>query len=273
METLIQILAVLVLVGVVGVGVVALADRLLGRVTVHEYERGIRMEGGKIVGLVGPGRFTFPSFSTEVLVVDTRPVSHIVEGQEVPTSDGVPVKVSLVVRSAVGDPIARLQADQDADRLVYQLAQLGLREVVAQRTFDELLADRTTVGPALRDIVAGRLGEIGVEILSIDIRDVMLPAELKRAQAAVVAARYEGAAKLERARGETAALRNLANGAAVLDDHPGLRSLRLVQELAQGVGHTVVLGVPDAASGEGAMARSSGARGRRATDPPPGLTD
>ena len=80
-------------------------------------------------------------------------------------------------------------------------------------------------------IAAERMGEIGIELLSVDVRDVMVPAELKRAYAAVVAARQEGAVSLERARGETAALRSLANAGRLLDDHPGLLSLRLVQEL------------------------------------------
>ena len=247
MDGLIQLLVVLILAGIVLLGLAVIAERVVGRVTIHEYERGVRMDRGRLVGLVGPGPVTFFRPTSEVQVVDTRPIALAVEGQEVLTSDGVAVKVSLVLRSAVGDPVARLQADQDTDRLLYLLVQLALREVVAGLPLDDVLAARTTMGPTIRDLVAGRMGEIGIELLSVDVRDVMVPAEMKRAQAAVVVARHEAAASLERARGETAALRNLANAGRLLDDHPGLLALRLVQELGERGGNTVVLGLPEGA--------------------------
>lgn len=242
MEGLLEILAVLVLLGILVVGGAAVLGQVVGRVVIHEYERGVRMDAGRVVGLVGPGTVTYLRPTTQILVVDTRPAARTLEGQEVLTADGVAIKVSLVLRSVIGDPVARLHADQDPDQLIYLLVQLGLRDVVARQTVDEVVAGRSAIGPAILDLVATRLGAVGVEVLSIDVRDVMLPADLKRAQVAVLAARYEGAVALERARGETAALRSLGNAAKLLDEHPGLRSLRLVQELS-GSGNTVVLGL------------------------------
>ena len=267
MDVLIRLIAIVVGLGAIAVAAVYLYGRLLGRVTIHEYERGLRFDAGRFVGLVGPGVVTYPRWSSEVQVVDTRPVAMTVDGQEVLTRDGVAVKVSLVVRTAIGDPVARQAADQDVDRLIYLLVQLGLRDVVAARDLADLIAARSTVGAAILEAVAERLGAVGVELLSVDVRDVMLPGELKRAQAAVVAARHEGAASLERARGETAALRNLANAGGLLDQHPGLLSLRLVQELAQKGGNTVVLGAPEAPLAAPRPAR------RRRTDPPAGEAD
>ena len=268
MDVLIRLIAIVVGLGAIAVAAVYLYGRLLGRVTIHEYERGLRFDAGRFVGLVGPGVVTYPRWSSEVQVVDTRPVAMTVDGQEVLTRDGVAVKVSLVVRTAIGDPVARQAADQDVDRLIYLLVQLGLRDVVAARDLADLIAARSTVGAAILEAVAERLGAVGVELLSVDVRDVMLPAELKRAQAAVAAARHEGAASLERARGETAALRNLANAGSLLDQHPGLLSLRLVQELAQRGGNTVVLGAPEAP-----LAAAPRPARRRRTDTAAGDTD
>jgi len=246
------------------------ANYLVGRVTIRDYERGLKFERGRIVGLLDAGSHWFLKPFTEVQVVDARPSSMAVDGQEVLTADGVAVKVSLVVRSVVGDPVARLNADQDADRLLYLLVQLGLREVVAGRELSDVLSARTTIGPAIAEIAAARMGEIGIELLSVDVRDVMVPSELKRAYAAVVAARQEGAASLERARGETAALRSLANAGRMLDDHPGLLSLRLVQELSASGGNTVVLGLPDPAAAAGIPTTSPRAgRSPRAVEPEP----
>ena len=246
MDALVRLLVAVAVVAIVVWAVAFVAGRLLGRTTIREYQRGMRFDRGRFVGLLDAGTHVWFKPTTDVVVVDGRPSSIALDGQEVLTFDGVAVKVSLVVRSIIGDPVARLNADQDPDRLLYLLVQLGLREVVAGRELDDLLLARTTIGPAIRDIAASRMGEIGVELLSVDVRDVMVPAELKRAYAAVIAARHEGAASLERARGETAALRSLANAGKLLDDNPGLLSLRLVQELGARGGNTIVLGLPEA---------------------------
>jgi hypothetical protein len=82
--------------------------------------------------------------------------------------------------------------------------------------------------------------------LAVEVKDVIFPADLKRAFAETLKAKQEGQAALERARGETAALRNLANAARVLDGNPALMNLRLVQSItaAQNAGHTLVFGMP-----------------------------
>ena len=269
MDELFRLLLTAVVIVIAVWAVSLLVAQYVGRARIHDYERGLRFDRGRFVGLLDAGSHTYFKPFTEVQVVDTRPASIMIEGQEVLTSDGVAVKVSLVVRSVVGDPIARLKADQDADRLVYLLVQLGLREVIAGRELADVLSARTTIGPAIAAIAAERMGEIGIELLSVDVRDVMVPAELKRAYAAVVAARQEGAVSLERARGETAALRSLANAGRLLDDHPGLLSLRLVQELGARGGNTVVLGLPDASgAGVPSVPRRSG-RGTPPSEPGP----
>jgi hypothetical protein len=86
-----------------------------------------------------------------------------------------------------------------------------------------------------------------VELLEVEVRDVMLPAELKRSFAAVLVARKDGEAALERARAETAALRSLANAGRTVSDNPGLLQLRILQEIGGTSGNTVVFGAPDVA--------------------------
>lgn len=268
MDGLIEFLVIVILLGILAAGLVVAAGTVIGRVTIHEYERGVRMDAGRVVGLVGPGTLTYLKSRTRIVVVDSRPVASTVDGQEVLTADGVAVKISLVVRTSIGDAVARMDSDQDAERYLYLLVQLALRQVVAGRELSDVLAARSTIGAEIRDIAAGRLGEIGVELLSVDVRDVMVPAELKRAQAAVLTARAEGLASLERARAETASLRSLANAGKLLDDHPGLRSLRLVQELSARGGNTIVLGVPDGAAGHAGPA-TDGAGGSQRGRPSP----
>jgi regulator of protease activity HflC (stomatin/prohibitin superfamily) len=221
----------------------SVAARLIGSTTVHEYERGVRFVRGRFVGLAEAGTAYYLRTTTEIRILDVRPTSMTIEGQEVMTSDGVALKISLVARYVIGDAAAYVLADSASGRTMYLDIQLGLREVVAGRTIDDVLAARTTIGPEILALVAPQVMSIGIELTAVEVRDVMVPAELKRAFAAVVAARHEGAAALERARGETAALRSLANAGRMVADNPGLLSLRVVQEMSARSGNTVVLGL------------------------------
>lgn len=78
------------------------------------------------------------------------------------------------------------------------------------------------------------------------IKDIILSGELKRAQAEVLVARAQGLAALERARGETAALRSLVNAARMAAGNPALLQLRLIQQLGTSAGHAVIIGAPSA---------------------------
>lgn len=260
MDLLLALIAILA----IALLAVVLARLFVAVTVVHDHERGLRYRGGRLTGLVDAGTYVTVRPLSELRVLDIRPTFMPVEGQEVLTSDGVAAKVSLAARYVVGDVAAALTQDADYRRTMYLLLQLALRDAVGRRTLDETLAARRAIGPEIRDACAGRLALIGVELLEVDVRDVMLPGELKRAFASVIAARKDGEAALERARGETAALRNLANAGRMLDDNPGLLQLRILQELGESSGNTVVFGAPDAAMIAPRPGSPRTARGRKA---------
>jgi regulator of protease activity HflC (stomatin/prohibitin superfamily) len=213
-------------------------------VTVYDYQRGLRYRMGRFSGLVDAGpRVSFRGFN-EIRVLDGRPTSLTVPGQEILTADGVALKLSLTAHYVIGDPVAAVTGDQDFLRALYVALQAGMRDAIAGRTADEILGARGDIGAATATAIASDIARIGVELLRVDVRDVMVPGELKRAFAGIVAARREGEASLERARGETAALRTLANAGRLVDDNPGLLQLRVLQQLEASSGNTVVLGWP-----------------------------
>ncbi len=258
-----DLLPLLIVIAVVLLVLAAALRLLVGVTIVHEHERGLRYRSGRLTGLVGAGTYLALRPWSEIRVIDARPASLAVEGQEVLTADGVAAKISLVARFEVGDPIAAVTRDVDFRRTLYLLLQLGLRDAVIGRTLDEALAARRDMGPEIREACGGRLAEIGVELLAVDVRDVMLPGELKRAFASVIAARKEGEAGLERARAETATLRGLANAGRMLDDNPGLLQLRMLQQLAESPGSSIVFEAPDGSSARPSRPRSG--RPREAT--------
>ncbi len=111
---------------------------------------------------------------------------------------------------------------------------------------ETLLQQRPDLGMQLLARVQPDMVKIGLEVLAVEVKDLALPNDLKRVFADVLKARQEGLAALERARGESAALRNLANAARLLEGNPALMNLRLMQSLAsaQQAGSTLVMGVP-----------------------------
>jgi regulator of protease activity HflC (stomatin/prohibitin superfamily) len=224
-------------------------------VTVYDYQRGLRYRGGRLIGLVAPGPHASVKPYNEIQVIDARPTNLTVPGQEILTADGVALKVSLTARYVVADPVAAVTNDQSYVTALYVALHGALRDAVAGRTADDILAARADLGHEIGAAVATELARIGVELLAVDLRDVMVPSELKRAFAGIVAARREGEAALERARGETAALRSLANAGRMVKDNPGLFQLRVLQQLGGSSGNTIMLGV--------------GADGRAPGMPPP----
>ena len=181
-----------------------------------------------------------------IKLIDVRKASLLVAGQEVLTADNVSLKVSLLVTYQVTDPVKAAHSTQNWLGDLYNATQLALRAVVNSIGVEALLNQRLEIGTQLVARVLPEAIGIGASVLAIEVKDVMLPADLKRAFADVLKAKQEGQAALERARAESASLRNLANAARVLEGNPALMNLRLIQSLAaaQHNGHTLVLGMP-----------------------------
>src|SRR5262249_6867499 len=150
------------------------------------------------------------------------------------TADGLSARISLLVKVGVRDPVLAHEAAADGLAQVYAAVQVALRTEVAARTLEELLGDRDRLGPAVAEAVAPSAIALGRELASVAVRDLMVPSELRQAALRVVTARQEGLAALERARGETAALRSLANAARLAQDTPALLALRTLRAVETG---------------------------------------
>jgi regulator of protease activity HflC (stomatin/prohibitin superfamily) len=213
---------------------------------VQEGYVGLLYRKGKFVELVGPGRHVRWGRFWTVNFIDTRKAYLPVAAQEILTADNVSVKLTLMVCYQITDPVKAAHATQCWHDDVYNAAQVALRAIVAAIPSDALLAQRVDIATQLLARVQPQTASVGVTAHAVEIKDVMLPGDLKRAFAEVLKARQEGQAALERARGESAALRNLANAARVLENNPALMNLRVLQSLsaAQNAGSTLVLGVP-----------------------------
>jgi regulator of protease activity HflC (stomatin/prohibitin superfamily) len=213
---------------------------------VQEGYAGLVYHKGKFVELLDAGRHIRWGLHYKVSTLDLRKTSLLVGGQEVLTADSVGLKLSLLVTYKVVDAVKACHETQDWHGELYNATQLALRAVVSGVAVEALLNQRLEIGAQLLARVQSEAAKIGINVLAIEVKDVIFPADLKRAFGEVLKAKQEGQAALERARGESAALRNLANAARVLEGNPALMNLRLMQSLsaAQAAGNTLVLGMP-----------------------------
>ena len=207
---------------------------------------GLLYRHGKFVEALPAGRQIRWGRGFTLVPVDLRKAFLDVAGQEVLTADNVGLKVSLLVTYEITDPVKALHGTQQWQTDLYHAAQLALRTAAGGVAVEVLLNQRAAFAPQLLGLVQPEAAKIGLTVHAVEVKDVMFPAELKRAFAEALKARQEGQAALERARGETAALRSLANAARALEGNPALMNLRLLQTLAsaQTAGNTFVLGVP-----------------------------
>lgn len=213
---------------------------------VSEGYAGLLYHKGNFVKVLSAGRHVRWGRHYTAAFQDLRKASFVVAGQEVLTADNVGLKLSLVVTYQIVDAVKAAHETQSWQADQYNAAQLALRGVVNGIAVEALLNQRGEIGAQLLARVQPEAAKIGIHVHSVEVKDVMFPAELKRAFAEVLKSKQEGQAALERARGESAALRNLANAAKLLESNPALLNLRLMQSLsaAQTAGNTLVLGVP-----------------------------
>jgi regulator of protease activity HflC (stomatin/prohibitin superfamily) len=236
MEFLIPIVVV-----VVGVIFLKLGVR---RVTVLEYEKGLKYAKGKFRSVLDPGQYWYMPFFTIIQKLDVRPRFVSITGQEVLSSDGVTLKVSLAANFEITNPNVAINKVKSFQEALYLELQLALRELVGAVDIDTVLNGRNELSKKLMEATEAKVADLGLKLISVNLKDIMFPGKLKEIFAQVVNAKKEGLAALEKARGETAALRNLANAAKMLEGNPNLMQLRLVQALGEPSGNTLILGMP-----------------------------
>jgi regulator of protease activity HflC (stomatin/prohibitin superfamily) len=199
------------------------------RTIVFEYERGLKFTSGRFKGVLGPGLYWHWG-ATQIQKVDVRPS-----------------RVSVVATFQVKDPERAVLGSDNYHVAIHSELQLALRAIASGLPIDDLLRRRVELPAQLKAIAGPRLEPVGVELLDASLRDLTFPGELKKIFTQVVKARQEGLAALEKARGETAALRNLANAASLVERSPSLMQLRALQVLGQQPGNTLVLGMQQGA--------------------------
>lgn len=215
--------------------------KFFNSITIYEYERGIKFYQGKFKEIVEPGKYTYFTTSTRIDVYDMRPAILQINGQELLSADHVNVKISMAIKYQIIDPKVIVSEYQDFQENLYMNVQLKLREVISTLEIDQLLANRQHINDRVKDLLLEDQSLNGLSIQAVDVKDIMLSAELKKVYSEVVRAKKEALAALEKARGESATLRSLANSAKMLANNPELAQLRLIQTIETSKGNTFII--------------------------------
>jgi regulator of protease activity HflC (stomatin/prohibitin superfamily) len=171
--------------------------------------------------------------------VDLRPEALEVTAQEILTKDRVGVRVTLTAFYRIADPEKAAIASADVPTTLYRLVQFAIREAVATRTLDDILAARDTIDKEVRAFVTERARTLGAEIGEIGVKDVILPGDVRDLLNKVVEAERVAKANLIRRQEETAATRSLLNTARLMEDNPlllKLKELEALERLVEKVG-------------------------------------
>lgn len=207
-------------------------DRLK-RFAVEEGQVGLLAIDGAFVRRLEAGMHSFWNVGRNVTVkvVDTRQHALDVTGQEVLTRDKVSIRVNLVARYRVTDPVKAVASVKDYADALYRALQHAFRQSLAAKTLDEVLSRKGDTDAEAASTVKSEMAVIGIEVADIAIKDVILPGDMREILNKVVAAEKEAEAQVIRRREETNATRSLLNTAKVMAENPVMLRLKELEAL------------------------------------------
>lgn len=242
--------------GIVGVAIITLVVIFLiiiaiwllaGIKVILEYERLVIFRLGKYKRTIGPGVvYILPIFEKKQKV-DLRIVTADIPRQEVITRDNIPVLANTVVYYKVERPEDAVIKIENYAFAVRQYTQAALRDVAGNMELDSVLTERDKIAADIRKIVDQETNEWGIDIKSIKIQEIELPAEMKRAMAKQAEAEREKRAAIIASEGELAAAKNLADAASMLSAETGaiqLRTLQTIRDISQDPSEKIVIFMP-----------------------------
>ncbi|MGD8245257.1 MAG: slipin family protein [Anaerolineae bacterium] len=233
---------------VVGGGLVVVLVLLLRSVRLlYEYERGVVFTLGKYAGTRDPGLTLIIPILQSMRKVDMRIKTAEIPRQEVMTRDNIPMLVNAVVYFKVIQPEDAIIKIEDYAFAIRQYTQAALRDVIGNSEMDFVLTEREQIAESIKEIVDSETDGWGIDVESIKIQEVELPAEMKRAMAQQAEAERERRAVIIASQGELEASKNLQQAARTLAESEGalhLRTLQTIRAIAADPSEKIVLFVP-----------------------------
>jgi len=199
----------------------------------NEYERAVIFRLGRVIAAKGPGIIILLPIIDKMKRVDLRTITLDVPPQDIITRDNVSIQVSAVVYFRVLDAVKAVIEVENFLFATSQLAQTTLRSVCGQEELDELLSEREKINSRIQEILDLDTEPWGVKVSKVEIKQIDLPDEMKRAMAKQAEAERERRSKIINAEGEYQAATRLAEAAQIIHKAPAALQLRYLQTLRE----------------------------------------
>jgi regulator of protease activity HflC (stomatin/prohibitin superfamily) len=220
---------------------------LIGLRVLNQYERGVTLTLGRYTGTRNPGlTWIFVGFQ-RIIRVDLRVDTVDIPQQEVITKDNVTVGINAVVYYRVTTPDRAVLEIQNYRSAVALYAQAALRDVIGGVELDTLLSEREKIADEIKKIVDVATDPWGIDVGTIKIQDIELPADMKRVMAKQAESERERRAIIIRAEGEYSASEKLAQAAEKLSAASGglsMRTLQTIEKINPDPSKTVIFALP-----------------------------
>ncbi len=214
---------------------------------INQYERGVMFTMGRFTGLRQPGwRLVIPIFQ-KMVKIDIRTKAVDVPDQEAITRDNIPVRINAVIYYRVSNAGKAILEVENYFWAMSQMAQTTMRNAVGEVTLDDLLQNRDKISGKIQSIIDAASDPWGIKVESVELKDVIIPENLKRTISKEAEAEREKRAVIIKAEGDKIAATNLALAAKKLAEQPGamhLRTLQTVNDLSSDQSNTTIWMLP-----------------------------
>jgi regulator of protease activity HflC (stomatin/prohibitin superfamily) len=243
------------------------------------WEKAIVLRLGRFRALRGPGLFLIvPLVDTIPYWIDTRVITTAFKAEKTLTKDTVPVDVDAVLFWKVTDPGKAALDVADYDSAIQWASQTALRDVIGKTVLADMLEGREKIGSNLQKIIDHRTEPWGVQVISVEVKDVLIPQALEHSMSMQAQAERERQARVILGDSERQVAEKFEEASRTYRDNPVAFHLRAMNMLYEGLkqNSTIVI-VPSTAlesmqlgsvAGLTALAKGNGGHGEASEDMP-----
>ena len=211
---------------------------------VMQYEKGIIFTLGRYTSTRDPGLRWFVPYIQTMQKIDMRIMTVDVPKQEVMTKDNIPVNINAVVYFRVKDPERAVVEIANYVLAVVQQSQSALKDVVGTNDLDTILSERKRIGDEIKSIVDIATEKWGVDIDAINVQEIELPEDMKRAMAKQAEAERNRRAMIIAAQGEVESAKKMLEAAQTLEQSPvtiQLKTLQTMKDISSSQSQTIAM--------------------------------
>jgi regulator of protease activity HflC (stomatin/prohibitin superfamily) len=202
----------------------------------NQWERVVVLRLGKFRSLEGPGLFFIvPILDAVAYRIDTRVITSTFRAEQTMTRDTVPVDVDAVLFWKVVDPKMAALDVADYVSAINWAAQTALRDVIGKTMLADMLEGREKLSAELRHIIDARTEPWGINVISVEVKDVRIPAALQDAMSMQAQAERERQARVILGDSERQVAEKFAEAAKTYANNPTAFHLRAMNMLYEGL--------------------------------------